>query len=319
MDAYHEIETARSLALSVASELDKVLASFFANLHSPLTAREYKYTVTELFTFLRGEVHHPSELRRHHIACYRKHLETKGLGNKTILKKMSGVGSFCRYLAEVGLLDKDITYGVKRPKTQYLRETSDITDADVNRIFAALDEKKYNCEAYRAILAVGFFTELRSAEIRNLKIRNIGSVDGVKILNLKVKGDKAHEIPLHPFEIKSPSQHMQEMTAMGFDLDDLEHVLFPSLKTKINRPMTRETLCYIFKTCLENAKIEKSDFRRYSPHSMRATFASHLRNTLEAPLEDVQAALGHANPSTTQRYYKRRKMRDRSPIYRIDY
>ncbi|MDQ3235837.1 MAG: site-specific integrase, partial [Pseudobdellovibrionaceae bacterium] len=179
--------------------------------------------------------------------------------------------------------------------------------------------RKFNCDAYRAILAVGFFTGLRSAEIRNLRMKNVGQVDGIKLFHLTVKDDKPHEIPLHAFVIKSLARHLERLKEMGFQTDDPEHVLFPSLKTKANRPMSHEALSYIFRTCLEKAGIEKSDFRRYSPHSMRATFAGHLLNTIEAPLEDVQAALGHANPSTTQKYNKRRKPFEKSPVYRIDY
>ncbi|HYX36915.1 MAG TPA: tyrosine-type recombinase/integrase [Oligoflexus sp.] len=217
------------------------------------------------------------------------------------------------------MLDRDVIHGIKRPKTQNLRETSDISDTDVRRIFAAIDSKKFNSEAYKAILAVGFFTGLRSAEIRNLRIKNVGHVDGIKLLHMTIKGDKPHEIPLHPFVIKALSQHMERLKEMGFAIDDPEHVLFPSLKTKVNRPISQEALSYIFRTSLEKAGIEKSDFRRYSPHSMRATFAGHLLNTIEAPLEDVQAALGHANPSTTQKYNKIRKAHEKSPVYRIDY
>jgi len=83
--------------------------------------------------------------------------------------------------------------------------------------------------------------------------------------------------------------------------------------------MSGEALNYILHRDFENAGLEKSNFRRYSPHSMRATFASHLLNTVEAKLEDVQHALGHANPSTTQRYNKRTKGHDKSPVWRIEF
>ena len=52
---------------------------------------------------------------------------------------------------------------------------------------------------------------------------------------------------------------------------------------------------------------------------MRATLATHLLNTVEAPLEDVQHLLGHSSPATTQHYNKRKKGHNKSPVYRIDY
>lgn len=298
---------------------EKILASFFLNARSPLTAREYRLASEEFFRLLGGEIKGLRDLQRHHIVFYRKWLEGKALANKTIQKKLSAISSLCRYLAEAGLVEKDIAYGVSRPRTENKRETADISDENVRRVFAAMHPEKYTYASHRAILAVGFFTGLRSAEIRMLRMRNLGFVNGIKVLNLKVKGDKPHEIPLHPFLISALDLHMEVLKRRGFQVDDRDHVLFPSLKTGMNTPMSDKALDYIFKAALQRAGIEKSPFRRYSPHSMRATFAGHLLNKIEARLEDVQAALGHANPSTTQRYNKRSKGHERSPVFKIEF
>ncbi|MCX6131929.1 MAG: tyrosine-type recombinase/integrase [Proteobacteria bacterium] len=301
------------------SDDKKILASFFLNARSPLTAREYRLAAEEFFRFLGEEVRGPTELQRHHIVFYRKWLEQKGLANKTIQKKLAAISSLCKFLAEAGLIEKDIAYGVARPRTENRRETADISDENVRKIFASLNPKSYTYASHRAILAVGFFTGLRSSEIRTLRMRDLGSVNGIKIFNLKVKGDKVHEIPLHPFVISALDEHLNALQARGFKVDEAEHVLFPSLKTGENRPMSAEALDYILKSAMDQAGIERSKFRRYSPHSMRATFAGHLLNTVEARLEDVQAAMGHANPSTTQRYNKRSKGHDRSPVFKMEF
>ena len=85
------------------TETRKVLGSFFLNLSSSLTAREYERTAREFFTLLSGEVNQPQELRRHHIIVYRRWLEGRGLANKTIQKKLSAIASLCKFLAEAGL------------------------------------------------------------------------------------------------------------------------------------------------------------------------------------------------------------------------
>lgn len=298
---------------------EKILASFFLNARSPLTAREYRLAAQEFLRFLGAEVSGPAELQRHHIVFYRKWLEGKGLANKTIQKKLAAISSLCKFLAEAGLVEKDIAYGVARPRTENRRETADISDENVRKIFAALNPKSYTYASHLAILAVGFFTGLRSSEIRTLRIKDLGTVNGIKIFHLKIKGDKVHEIPLHPFAISALDEHLNDLLARGFKLDEAGHVLFPSLKTRENRPMSAEALDYILKSAMDRAGIERSPFRRYSPHSMRATFAGHLLNTVEARLEDVQAVLGHQNPSTTQRYNKRKKGHEKSPVFRIEF
>jgi integrase/recombinase XerD len=56
----------------------------------------------------------------------------------------------------------------------------------------------------------------------------------------------------------------------------------------------------------------------YSPHAMRATFITPaLENG--AKLEDVQRTVGHADPSTTQLYDRRRFLPTKSAALVVDY
>ncbi|RYZ90805.1 MAG: hypothetical protein EOP04_02725 [Proteobacteria bacterium] len=300
-------------------EEQKILASFFMNIRSSLTEKAYRAATLEFFQLVSSDVRHPTDLQRHHLVFYRRYLEEKGLAPKTIQKKLAAFSSLCRYLAEAGLVGKDIAYGVARPPSENKRETADVSDSDVKRIFAGLNQGSYTFASHRAILSIGFYVGLRSTEIRNLRIKNIGVSGGLQILNLKVKGDKIHEILLHPFVLTALDVHLNVLKERGFKIDDKNHVLFPSLKTGENRPMSAEALNYIFQSALRRAGISRNTFQRYSPHSMRATFAGHLLNSLEARLVDVQRAMGHVNPATTQRYNKRLKSHDKSPIYKIEY
>ena len=53
-----------------------------------------------------------------------------------------------------------------------------------------------------------------------------------------------------------------------------------------------------------------------SPHSLRHAFATAARDE-GVPLEDVQDAMGHADPRTTRRYDRDRHSLDRDPSYTI--
>jgi integrase/recombinase XerD len=55
---------------------------------------------------------------------------------------------------------------------------------------------------------------------------------------------------------------------------------------------------------------------RLSPHSLRHAFATTARAE-GVPLEDVQDAMGHADPRTTRRYDRDRHNLDRDPAYAI--
>jgi site-specific recombinase XerD len=107
-------------------ELEKILRSFFVNHRSRLTAEAYHSDAREFFGLFRDEVKFPGDLRRHHVIGYKTWLESRGQAPKTILRKLSGVSSLCRFLAVAGLLDRDITYEVSRPEARDQRETGDL-------------------------------------------------------------------------------------------------------------------------------------------------------------------------------------------------
>jgi integrase len=54
-----------------------------------------------------------------------------------------------------------------------------------------------------------------------------------------------------------------------------------------------------------------------TPHSLRHSYATESLR-LGAALQDVQDALGHADPRTTRRYDRSRHTLDRSPNYQKD-
>jgi integrase/recombinase XerD len=305
-------------AIPFKNNVPLVLESFIANLSSPETAKSYTASVKEFLIFVAPYVRRIEELRREHIVFYKKNLVDKCLAPKTILKKISAISSLCKYLAHEGIIEKDLTFGIRRPKTHNKKETAALTRDEVQRIFEGLKPERYSYKAHRAILGVGFYTGLRSKEIRYLKISSITEVDGHRIIRTKIKGDKPHEVPINPQLWLFLTEHLEKLEELGFPCHQDDY-LFPRLKPMENRPISGKSLGELLKRALKNADIHLSDARRYSPHTMRTTVATHLLNEVESPLEDVQKLLGHTNPSTTQRYNKRSKSHHKSPIYQLKY
>ncbi len=299
--------------------LEKTLTAFFHSFGSELTRREYLRAGREFLSFAFEDIKEIEELSRNHLILYQKSLKIRGQAQKTILKKMPAISSLCKHLAHEGFVERDLFYGLKRPKSDNKSQTADFSDEEVRRLFLALSPGRKSFTSHRALLAVGFYTGLRSAEIRQLKIKNLGEVKGHRILSLMIKGDKPHEVPLNPFAYHCLSEHIAELKALGFDVSDPEQWLFPSLSPIRNQPISSTALAKILQTLIKKSGIPCSGLRRYCPHSMRATLAGHLLNTLEAPLDQVQRTLGHASPATTIKYNKREQSHDRNPVYRIEY
>lgn len=300
-------------------KLQMSLSAFLHSHGSELTSREYERTAKEFLTFAFQNIEEIGELRRDHLILYQKWLRTRDQAQKTILKKMSAVSSLCKHLAHEGFIERDLSYGLKRPRSDNRRETADFSDEEVKRLFAALDEKRKSFTSHRALLAVGFYTGLRSAEIRHLKVGNLSEVKGHRVLSLRIKGDKPHEIPLNPFAWRCISEHIERLSELGFDTSDPKQWIFPSLSPIRNSPISSTALENVLKGLIKKAGLKQSNVRRYSPHSMRATLAGHLLNVVEAPLDQVQRTLGHASPATTIKYNKREASHDKNPVYRIEY
>lgn len=317
------ISGAKKAELTSNEKIDSLSLSYegFLKNKSDLTAKVYHATTEEFLSFISQnyKIRSISELSRNHIIFYKSHLIEKKNSDKTILKKLSAVSSLCSFLAFEGLIEKDICYGVSRPKTQNKKETADLTDDEVKLMLSSLDPKSHSYPLHHAILAVGFYTGLRSAEIRNLRVGAYGRIDGHMVLRTKIKGSKIHTVPLNPVVIRAIDDLIARKKELGHQVEE-EDYLFSSLKYRLNKPIQPNSLKYVFDKALREAGIDRSSSMvRYSPHSMRATIASHLLNDKEVPLEDVQRLLGHSSPTTTQRYNKRLKSYDKSPVYKIEY
>ena len=303
-----------------AEKIPETYQAFLLN-RSAHTAKVYHQAVSEFMSFIRENfsLSGLSDINRNHLIFYASELEKKGLAHKTILKKLAGISSFCRFMSHEGLIEKDISYGIRRPGSGNKRETADLSDEQVKKIFSSLDPKRHSHYLHRAVLAVGFYTGLRSSEIRNLRVSSYGKIDGHTVLKTRIKGSKEHIVPLNPFVIGAIDDLIERKKSLGHSLSP-ESFLFSSLKFKSDKALCPNSLKHIFDSALKNAGIKAcSGVIRYSPHSMRATLAGHLLNDQETPLEDVQKLLGHADPSTTQKYNKRVKNMDKSPVYRIRY
>jgi site-specific recombinase XerD len=311
--AHHKIDLAKS-------SLEETYKAFLAN-KSKSTAIAYHHAVGEFLVYV-GQHHglkSVGNLSRNHIILFKNCLEENGHSGKTILKKLAAISSFTKFLAFEGHVQKDISYGITRPKSDNRRETADFSDSEVRLMLSSLNSNYKSYPLHYAILAVGFYTGLRSSEIRNLKIGDYGKIGGICVLRTIIKGDKQHTIPLNPIAIDSIEKLIEKKRELGHPLEP-ESYLFTSLKFTIANPLSASGLRQVFDRALTLSGINTKDsLERYSPHSMRASIAGHLLNTQDTPLEDVQRLLGHSSPTTTQRYNKRKKDLTKSPVYRINY
>ncbi len=298
----------------------KILESFFKNLESEGTRREYRLALNEFFKLLGPSISDAGELRRRHVIFYKNHLEQRKLAPNTINKKLAAVSSFCRFLAQEELMDKDLTYGVKRPRSQNTYQTGFLNEDEVAKIFASLDQKRSGYTKYKLILAFGFYCGLRNSCIRNIRIKDLGIKNGVRMIRYVAKRKKICEKPLHPAIIQALEEHLLFMQKVkGIDIANPEQYLFPIYRGDKDKPMTKDGTRHVFKNALKAAGIIESDFTRYGPHVMRNTFSNNLKAN-KVPITEICEVLDHSSIQTTQKCYLQAPTpMEKSPIFRVSY
>ena len=192
---------------------------------------------------------------------------------KTIVKKLSAVRSFVKYLEDQCHLpmkligDESIKVPQSLPKP--IEETY-ITEVLEQ---ANLEEK--------LLISMLYGLGLRISELAQLKLDDIKG----KWVQILGKGNKVRELPL--------LDELQNLIAVYVKEKSPKKYLFE----KGNAPMNVAQLRYII------TKLFKAAGIKATPHQLRHSFATHLLNN-GARISDVSELLGHETMATTQVYTK---------------
>ena len=192
---------------------------------------------------------------------------------KTIVKKLSAIRSFMKYLEDqchlpVKLIgDESIKVPQSLPKPIEERYITEVLDK------ANLEEKM--------LISMLYGLGLRISELSLLKLEDIKG----EWIQIHGKGNKVRELPLLPELQKLIRVYVKEKNPKTY------------LFEKGNAPMNAAQLRYIL------TKLFKEAGLKVTPHQLRHSFATHLLNN-GARISDVSELLGHETMATTQVYTK---------------
>jgi site-specific recombinase XerD len=238
------------------------------------------------------------------VNAYARGLEARPLSPATVARKLSGLSSWYAFLVKLRAVDTNPVGGADRPPVARDHSaTVGLTPAQVDALLAAADADTGPAALrHRAVLALLADLGLRVGELVGLDVTDVGWERGHRTVRFVGKGGKPRRRALTPAAADALDRYLGDrtdgplfVTAGGTRLD--RHAVF-----RLVRRLARE------------AGIASWD--RLSPHSLRHAFATTARAE-GVPLEDVQDAMGHADPRTTRRYDRDRHNLDRDPAYRI--
>ena len=208
----------------------------------------------------------------------------------SVVRALSSIRAFHRFLMREGEADVDPTAGVIRPRLPR-RLPRPLSVEDVGKILAQPGRSTRQGVRDRAVLETLYGSGLRVSELVGLDVDDVDLEEGrVRVLG---KGSKERDVPLGRYARDAIAAYLTRVrpeiaTARS------RSALFLNLR---GGRLTRQGCTGILERHAAAARIRA----RVSPHTLRHSFATHL---LEggADVRVVQELLGHASVATTQVY-----------------
>ncbi|MEO0358458.1 MAG: tyrosine recombinase XerC [Pseudomonadota bacterium] len=213
----------------------------------------------------------------------------KGVGPRTLARRLSAVKSFFRWLSSHHGIDPTAVLSTRSPKFDKKLPRPLARDA----AFAMLDvmdtQARDDWIGARdvAVLTLLYGCGLRISEALGLTGRDVPLPD---VLRIKGKGNKTRIVPVLPQAVAAVDQYLKLCPY------PLEHD-GPLFRAVRGGALNARSI----QKAMENARLQLGLPATATPHAMRHSFATHLMEA-GGDLRTIQELLGHASLSTTQVY-----------------
>ena len=296
-------------------DLDAFTDGWLANRRlSDHTRDAYRRDVGGWLDWCRGRELDPLTASFLHVNAYARELETAGQTPSTVARKMSGLSSWYGFLVKVGGVVANPVAGADRPRVSRDHSaTVGLTAVEVDALLAAAEADGGAARTRtHAVIAVLADLGLRVSEVVGLDIDDLGHERGHRSVRFVGKGGAQRRRAMTPASSAAVETYLlQRSMETGTPVDQLSGPLFV---TASGARLDRHAVFRLVRRLAKQAEIAAA--ARLSPHSLRHAFATAARDE-GVPLEDVQDAMGHADPRTTRRYDRDRHSLDRDPSYTI--
>lgn len=240
-------------------------------------------------SFLIGEVDKRS------LRAYLAALAAKGMAKKTILRRLSSLRSFYKYLLKQRLIEHSPLDEIDSPKLEKKIPPS-LTYSQVERFFEQPDISGYLGYRDRSIMELFYSSGLRISELVGLNRQDFDERNFC--LRVMGKGKKERVVPITKSAAKwlkeylNHSERCQDVDGHQAEVDEKAIFLNKWGKRLTVRSVDRKFEEYLKKSGLAG---------KITPHTIRHTIATHwLEKGMD--LKTIQVLLGHSSLATTTIY-----------------
>ena len=255
---------------------------------SPHTVAAYEHDLGALLKFCeREQIASFKALDSFGVRRFAAESHRKGLGARSVARRLSAVRTFLNYLIEMGELKSNAGVHVQAPKAP--RRLPATLDPDQVASLLAISGDDSETLRDRAMLELFYSSGLRLAELVGLNLGDVDQAD--RTVRVIGKGSKARVVPVG----KQALAALHDWLAVRAELARAgETALFVGSRGARINPRT------VQKRVNEWAKRQGTPTGVH-PHMLRHSFATHVLES-SRNLRAVQELLGHASLSTTQIY-----------------
>ena len=274
--------------------------------YPPHSSRAYFSDLKAWWAWCAAAAVHPLTARRHHVDVWVRHLSEqpqaatgRPASAASIARRLSCLSQFYDYgIKDAELLEHSPVANVRRPKVSDDSSTVGLTAEELDHLLTAAEAHGPRSAALISLLV---YNGLRIAEVLACNIEDFSHQRGHRVLRIVRKGGKASTEPLAPIVLHALELYIGERTSgpIFLNADGTDRLSYSTSYALIRRLAKRADV---------------AGAARISPHSLRHSFATELLAN-GVPLQDVQDAMGHADPRTTRAYDRSRHNLDRHPTY----
>lgn len=272
-------------------DLDDLIEAWLDAQRMPSTREPYRSAITLFRRWCDDRGVDVLAASQRDINRYRQHLARprangRSYANSTQHLRLSAVSSFYRHAAVEGLIEHNPVENVKRPPLSSESPREPISLDQARQLLAASVEKGPRTAALVHLL---LSTAMRVSEACSADTRDLGWSNGKQVRTVKIvrKGGKPATVRIQPQFWAVIDTYLQTRP---------QGPTGPLLLTERGQ-MDRNTAWAI----VVGLAREVLPGVPVSPHVLRHTAATLMLNA-GAPMQEVQAVLGHTTPAMTQRY-----------------
>ncbi|MEN3047081.1 MAG: site-specific tyrosine recombinase XerD [Candidatus Hydrothermales bacterium] len=257
--------------------------------YSVNTKESYEDDLNKFFEYIDSNNLDLFEIENFHITLFAAELKRRNYSDSTIIRILSTLRSFFKFLIERENFKKDVSLLIELPKKPQ-RLPFFLTYKEIDRLINSIDINKFLGLRDRALIELLYATGMRVSEALSLKLNDINFKE--ELVRIRGKGEKDRIVPLNKISLFYLNEYIEKERKKILKNKSSDFLFL----NKNGEKLTRVGFWKILKKYSKIAGIDN-----LHPHIIRHTFATHmLLNGCD--LKTLKMILGHSSISTTQVY-----------------